>query len=342
MRYALLFSGALVFAVLYSPQPLLPGIERLYGAPPGSAGLGMALPLLGLVLGPWCFRRWAAPGEQKLFWGTLGVGVFSLVSLVVPGLVWWALARFLVGFALSAVAVLGFALLPRLFPSPYAVSAFVALNALGGTLGRFLAGVLGEGLGVRTALLIISLPVLILAGFFLTGRAPPLPEPRAARPGRAMLVGGALLFSNLFLANLFPYRLEALGFGLGAIGGFYLAYLGGLVGPFVSGKWGLKAALGLVFLGASLMAGPWLGVGFALFSGRDLWDARGLRRRFRPPGRELGLCERVLPGRGAGGPGVPALSGGAFCPGARDGDRAPGRLRLPRREGIIRFVCKRS
>ncbi len=265
MRYALLFSGALVFAVLYSPQPLLPGIERLYGAPPGSAGLGMALPLLGLVLGPWCFRRWAAPGEQKLFWGTLGVGVFSLVSLVVPGLVWWALARFLVGFALSAVAVLGFALLPRLFPSPYAVSAFVALNALGGTLGRFLAGVLGEGLGVRPALLIISLPVLILAGFFLTGRAPPLPEPRAARPGRAMLVGGALLFSNLFLANLFPYRLEALGFGLGAIGGFYLAYLGGLVGPFVSGKWGLKAALGLVFLGASLMAGPWLGVGFALF-----------------------------------------------------------------------------
>ncbi|MER3461933.1 MAG: MFS transporter, partial [Armatimonadota bacterium] len=50
MPLAVLLSGTLLYAALYSTVPLLPGLERLFGAPPGSAGLGISLPFLALVL----------------------------------------------------------------------------------------------------------------------------------------------------------------------------------------------------------------------------------------------------------------------------------------------------
>jgi len=269
--FALLISGALVYAALYAPQPLLPAIERVLGVPPGAAGLGMAAPMLGLVLGPWLLSARVPPG-RALFLGLLGVGGGSLLAGLLPGFWPWVGLRFLVGVSLSAVAVYGFALLPRLFPGPRAVSAFVALNALGGTLGRSAAGVLAEALGVRPALLLLGALPLLLVPFFLKGELPAPPRPARPRPARAMFVGGVLLFANLFLANLLPYRLEAAGVDLAGIGAFYLAYLGGLFGPFLTPG----AALALVFAGGALLLSPAAAIGFFLF----LAGVFGLHARF--------------------------------------------------------------
>ena len=275
MRHALLFSGALVYAALYAPQPLLPAIERILGVPPGAAGLGMAAPMLGLVLGPWGLAFGVRP-RRALLLGLLGVGGGSVLAGLLPGFWGFVPLRFLVGASLSAVAVFGFALLPKLFQSPQAVAAFVALNALGGTLGRSAAGALAEAFGVRAALALLGALPLLLVPFFLSGRLPTPPSPERPRPARAMLVGGVLLFSNLFLANLLPYRLEAAGVSLAGIGAFYLAYLGGLLGPFVAGRQGSGAALGLALGGAGLLLTPAAGPGFFLF----LAGVFGLHARF--------------------------------------------------------------
>ena len=42
----MLFSGVALYSALYAVVPLLPLLERLFGAPPGAAGPGMGLPLL--------------------------------------------------------------------------------------------------------------------------------------------------------------------------------------------------------------------------------------------------------------------------------------------------------
>ena len=271
MPVALLVSGALVYAALYAPQPLLPAIERLLGLPPGAAGLGMAAPMLGLVLGPWLHSSGRHP-RRALSLALLGVGGGSMLAGLLPGFWLWVGLRFLVGVALSAVAVYGFALLPRLFSGPRAVSAFVALNALGGALGRSASGLLAEAFGVRAALFLLGALPLLLLPFFLKGELPAPPRPARPRPARAMFVGGVLLFANLFLANLLPYRLEAAGVGLAGIGAFYLAYLGGLVGPFLAPG----AALFLVVAGALFLASPLSALGFFLF----LAGVFGLHARF--------------------------------------------------------------
>ncbi len=271
----LVLAGAVVYAALYAPQPLLPAIERLLDVPQGYAGLGMAAPMLGLVLGPWLLSS-RVPPRVALAVGLLGVGGGSLLAGALFGFWPFVLLRFLVGVSLSAVAVYGFSLLPRLFQSPQAVSAFVALNALGGTLGRSAAGALAEALGVRAALLLLGGLPLLLVPFFLRARFPAPPAPECPRPARAMLVGGVLLFSNLFLANLLPYRLEAAGLGLAGIGAFYLAYLGGLFGPFVAARFGARVALWMALLGAGLLLAPAPVLGFALF----LAGVFGLHARF--------------------------------------------------------------
>ena len=271
MSFALLVSGALVYAALYAPQPLLPAIERLLRVPPGAAGLGMAAPMLGLVLGPWLLSPRGHP-RRALCVGLLGVGGGSVLAGLLLGFWPWVVLRFLVGVSLSAVAVYGFSLLPRLFPGSRAVSLFVALNALGGTLGRSAAGVLAEAFGVRPALVVLGALPLLLVPFFLKGELPAPPRPARPRPARAMFVGGVLLFANLFLANLLPYRLEAAGVDLAGIGAFYLAYLGGLFGPFLTPRW----ALGLVLAGGALLLSPAAALGFFLF----LAGVFGLHARF--------------------------------------------------------------
>jgi len=247
VRLFLIAAGALLYAALYAVQPLLPAIERHFGAAPGAAGWGMTLPMLGLILGPWLDR-------PRSFYA-LGVwaALAAIAAALMPNLGLWALARFFLGAATGRITSAAFAAL-----SSEEARRFVALNALGGTLGRTLGGVLGQALGPAGAQLALGLPLFaLLAG--LRGLTPP-PRPGLRPALRPMLAGGALLFANLFLANLLPYRLEALGWSLAGIGAFYLAYLGGILGPFLPERAAVPA---LIAGSALLLAAPFWG--FTLF-----------------------------------------------------------------------------
>ncbi len=293
MRLAVLLSGVALYSSFYAPVPLLPLIEHLFGAPKGAASPGMGLPLLLLVLLSPLAPRLPFPPGAVLALGLLLVGLGGVVGALGPSLEVWFLGRLLQGLGAALVPAVALPLIPRLFPQRALEMAglYMAGNVLGGGLGRALAGVLAEGLGVRGALLLLALPALLLGGLALRlalaggPRRETTPQglPREAYP--LLLVGGILLFLNLFLANLLPYRLLEAGFSPGQVGAVYLGYLLGVPGSALSGplarrlggRGAFRLALGLVFLGLLLQAwgGMALVLGFALMLG-GLFTAQSL------------------------------------------------------------------
>ncbi len=255
MGLLVLLSGVALYSAFYSVVPLLPALERLFAASPGAAGPGVGLPLLLLVLvSPLVPRLPLRPG-LILGGGLLLVGLGGVAGALAPGLGVWVLARLVQGLGVALVPGLSLALIPQLFPKNRWEMAglYMAGNVLGGGLGRVLAGVLAEGLGVRGALLLLSLPALLF-GLLLAKTHTPLPKTPVQYDLKALplyLLGFILLFLNLFLANLLPYRLEALGYSPAQVGLSYLAYLFGLPGSawsgFLAGRLGYTRAVRLAF-----------------------------------------------------------------------------------------------
>jgi len=254
-------SGVLIYVALYAVVPMLPGLERLFGTPAGSTHLGIGLPFLVLVLLSPLVPRIRLPAGTVIGGGLLGVGLFGMLAGLAPTLEVWTLCRTLQGAFAAAVPGLSLALLPRLFPGRHAQMAgyWVAGNVLGGGLGRGLGGLLAEGLGERLALVLLALPVAVMALFVLRqSERLSLPTPRYTLSAWPLYVlGFALLFINFFVANLMPYRLEALGLSQGQIGGIFFAYLAGIPGSALAGslvrRWGevraFRLAFGVVALG---------------------------------------------------------------------------------------------
>lgn len=261
VAWALIPSGVLIYVALYSVVPMLPGLERTFATAPGSTHLGISLPFLVLVLLSPLVPRIRLPVGTVIGGGLLGVGLFGILAGLAPTLEVWTLCRTLQGAFAAAVPGLSLALLPKLYPGKHAQVAgfWVAGNVLGGGLGRGLGGLFAEWFGERWAMVLLALPVAVIAFWVLRERdSLALPAPRytlSAWPLYAL--GFALLFVNFFVANLMPYRLEALGLSQGQIGGVFFAYLAGIPGSALAGtlvkKWGevraFRLAFGVVALG---------------------------------------------------------------------------------------------
>jgi YNFM family putative membrane transporter len=236
----------------------------------------MGLPLAALVIFSPLYPRLPLPAGWLIGGGLCGVALAGVAAALAPNLTLFALFRFLQGAALAAIPALAFALLPTIYPNRarWLVGVLVAGNAVGGTMGRVLGGVLADSLGVQVALIALSLPALPLALFVLNNRARVSLAPAAysLREWPLYSVGAAILFINLFVSNLLPYRLEAAGFSQTAIGLFYLAYLAGIAGGGLGGMLAerageltaLRVALSVVLISLPSLA---LGSGLVLFGG---------------------------------------------------------------------------
>ncbi|GIW38705.1 MAG: MFS transporter [Meiothermus ruber] len=279
MGGALIPAGVLIYVALYSVVPMLPGLERLFGTAPGSTHLGISLPFLVLVLLSPLVPRIRLPVGLVMGGGLLGVGLFGVLAGLAPNLEIWTLCRALQGAFAAAVPGLSLALLPKLYPGKHAQMAgfWVAGNVLGGGLGRGLGGLFAEWWGERWAIVFLALPVAIVALAVLRARDYlALPPPQyTLRAWPLYTLGFALLFINFFVANLLPYRLEALGLSQAQIGGIFFAYLAGIPGSALAGVLvkrlgevrAFRLAFGMVTLGllAQLPDLPlWILVGFVI------------------------------------------------------------------------------
>lgn len=298
---ALFCAGFATFAMLYCVQPLLPLLAAHFRVSAASSSLALSLTTLSLAL---CLLVSGALAES---WGRKPVMAAALGLAAVLGIAcalveeWGSLLilRALLGLALSGLPALAMAYVGEEFDPealPAAMGLYIGGTALGGLLGRLLAGLLSDLGGWPWALGgIAGLGLLALALFIWL-----LPPSRhfTAQPLslRGLLRNFALHLSNPRLRVLFAlafllmggfvalfnyvgFRLAGEPFNLSAtvIGLLFTVYLLGIFSagwagrlvPRFGARQVLHGGIGLMLLGVVLCAAPWLSaavVGLALFT----------------------------------------------------------------------------
>ena len=298
---ALFCAGFATFAMLYCVQPLLPLLAAHFRVSAASSSLALSLTTLSLAL---CLLVSGALAES---WGrkpvmVAALGLAALLGIACALVEQWSsllILRALLGLALSGLPALAMAYVGEEFDPealPAAMGLYIGGTALGGLLGRLLAGLLSDLGGWPWALGgIAGLGLLALALFVWL-----LPPSRhfTAQPLslRGLLRNFALHLSNPRLRVLFAlafllmggfvalfnyvgFRLAGEPFNLSAtvIGLLFTVYLLGIFSagwagrlvPRFGARQVLHGGIGLMLLGVALCATPWLSaavIGLALFT----------------------------------------------------------------------------
>ena len=179
-------AGLSSFALLYSPQPVLPQLAAAYGLDPGGASLavGVATGSLAVAVLPLAWLAGRVGRRRVILWAVLVPAVLGLLLPLAP-----SFPVLLVLRAAQGVAIAGFAgvaaayLADQLGTSRLAgaVGAMIAGNSVGGMLGRLGAGFAAGPLGWQGSQLAVAAVALLCAGF-AAATLPGAPRPDAA-PG---------------------------------------------------------------------------------------------------------------------------------------------------------------
>lgn len=298
---ALFCAGFATFAMLYCVQPLLPLLAAHFRVSAASSSLALSLTTLSLAL---CLLISGALAES---WGRKPVmagalGLAALLGIACALVEQWnslLLLRALLGLALSGLPALAMAYVGEEFDPqalPAAMGLYIGGTALGGLLGRLLAGLLSDLGGWSLALGgIAGLGLLALVVFLWL--LPPSrhfsPQPLSLRglsrnfalhlanPRLRRLFALAFLLMGGFVAlfNYVGFRLAGAPFNLSAtvIGLLFTVYLLGIFSagwagrlvPRFGARQVMLGGIGVMLLGVALCATPWLSAavaGLALFT----------------------------------------------------------------------------
>ncbi|USR41317.1 MFS transporter [Ectopseudomonas hydrolytica] len=298
---ALFCAGFATFAMLYCVQPLLPLLAAHFRVSAASSSLALSLTTLSLAL---CLLVSGALAES---WGrkpvmAAALGLAALLGIACAFVEQWSsllILRALLGLALSGLPALAMAYVGEEFDPealPAAMGLYIGGTALGGLLGRLLAGLLSDLGGWPWALGGIAGLGLLALGLFLW-LLPPSRHFRAqplslrgllgnfalhlGNPRLRVLFALAFLLMGGFVAlfNYVGFRLAGAPFNLSAtvIGLLFTVYLLGIFSagwagrlvPRFGARQVLFGAIALMLLGVALCAAPWLSaavVGLALFT----------------------------------------------------------------------------
>ncbi|MDH1731344.1 MFS transporter [Pseudomonas chengduensis] len=298
---ALFCAGFATFAMLYCVQPLLPLLAAHFRVSAASSSLALSLTTLSLAL---CLLVSGALAES---WGRKPVMAAALALAAMLGIAcalveeWGSLLilRALLGLALSGLPALAMAYVGEEFDPealPAAMGLYIGGTALGGLLGRLLAGLLSDLGGWPWALGGIAGLGLLALGLFIWLLPPSrhfTAQPLSLRgllrnfalhlsnPRLRVLFALAFLLMGGFVAlfNYVGFRLAGEPFNLSAtvIGLLFTVYLLGIFSagwagrlvPRFGARQVLHGGIGLMLLGVALCAAPWLSaavIGLALFT----------------------------------------------------------------------------
>ncbi|WP_421683809.1 MFS transporter [Stutzerimonas urumqiensis] len=288
--FALFCAGFATFALLYCVQPLLPLLAEHFSVSAAASALALSFTTLSLAL---CLLVSGALAES---WGrkpvmAAALGVASLLGLACAAVDSWEpllVLRALLGLALSGLPALAMAYVGEEFDPeslPAAMGLYIGGTALGGLLGRLLAGLLGDLGGWPLALGGVASLGLLALGLFVW-LLPPSRHFRAQRLSFGgvlgnfathlgnprlrvlFLLGFLLMGSFVALFNYIGFRLAGAPFGLSStvIGSLFMVYLAGIFSAGWAGKlvprFGARRVLlggvGLMLLGIALCATAWL------------------------------------------------------------------------------------
>jgi YNFM family putative membrane transporter len=272
LTYFLLGAGS--FLALYLPQPILPLLDRQFGTNPAVTGLTMTAGLLGFAVSGLLPEGDPRRTLRRALWLIVAA---SLVAALSPSFAILLAARAAQGIGVGLLVAGGLADIARNHPAALGgrlTGSMIGGTAIGGLISR-LTGYSALWLGWRAAFAIGGVLALLLCSLALnrlsstssdTGRdgevsprkgggagagagaaAPEAPEEAAAPAGAAaalaaplglVVAGLGILFVNIAVFDLLPYRLAGSPFHLSpALADFvYLAFLPALLTAGLAGR----------------------------------------------------------------------------------------------------------
>ncbi|HWG00545.1 MAG TPA: MFS transporter [Trebonia sp.] len=260
VRLGLFAAGLATFALLYTPQPLLPLLSRAFSASPAAASLAMSAGTgaLALAIIPVSSLSEVYGRRRVMVISVLAAAVLGLVAPLAPSLTALVLIRVLQGFALAGVPATAMAYLAEEVEAGSlgrAMGLYIAGNAIGGLSGRIAAGVLAEHGGWRVAVAGVSGLALVCAVAFAVALprsafftpVPPRLEVLGASLRRNLadtgllrlyLIGFALMGAFVTVYNYLTFRLSGAPFGLSTsvIGALFTVYLAGTYSSTMAGR----------------------------------------------------------------------------------------------------------
>lgn len=292
---ALFCAGFATFALLYCVQPLLPLLAQHFAVSAAGSSLALSLTTLSLAI---CLLVSAALAES---WGrkrvmAIALGLASLLGIACALVDSWhhlLWLRALLGLALSGLPALAMAYVGEEFDPealPAAMGLYIGGTALGGLLGRLLAGLLSDLGGWPLALAGIAAMGVLALGLFIWL----LPASRhfqaqylsfsgllgnftvhLRNPVLRRLFMMAFLLMGGFVAlfNYVGFRLSAAPFNLSSslIGLLFTVYLLGIISagwagrlvPRMGARQVMLGGIGIMLTGVALCATPWLSAAVA-------------------------------------------------------------------------------
>lgn len=153
-------ASAFIFAAFYSFQPLIPVFVKEFSIPVTYSSLSMSLPTLSLIFGLIILGFLSDRKGRSLF---IKCSILlSIIPFIIMPFVdeYWmiSLLRLIQGFTLAGVPAASLAYIGEEIESKVshiATSIYISCNALGGMIGRFLAGYFSESYNWQLAITII-------------------------------------------------------------------------------------------------------------------------------------------------------------------------------------------
>src|SRR5580693_5914945 len=251
VRLGLFAAGLATFALLYTPQPLLPLLAQAFRASPAAASLAMSAGTgaLAVAIIPVSSLSEVFGRRRVMVVSVLAASFLGLVAPLAPSLTALVIIRVLQGFALAGVPATAMAYLAEEVEASSlgrAMGVYIAGNAIGGLSGRIIAGVLAEHGGWRVAVAGVSglavacavaFAVLLPRSSFFTPSAPRVRVLLATLARnlsdtgllRLYLIGFALMGAFVTVYNYLTFRLSGAPFDLSTsvIGALFTVYLAG-------------------------------------------------------------------------------------------------------------------
>jgi YNFM family putative membrane transporter len=260
VRLGLFAAGLATFALLYTPQPLLPLLSQAFHASPAAASLAMSAGTgaLAVAIIPVSSLSEVFGRRRVMVVSVLAAAILGLVAPLAPSLTALVIIRVFQGFALAGVPATAMAYLAEEVEASSlgrAMGVYIAGNAIGGLSGRIVAGVLAEHGGWRVAVAGVSgLAVACAVAFTVALPRSVFFTPAPLRPRvlgsslrrnladsgllRLYLIGFALMGAFVTVYNYLAFRLSGAPFHLStsAIGALFTVYLVGTYSSTMAGR----------------------------------------------------------------------------------------------------------
>src|SRR5881394_1354434 len=270
--FPVVLAGAAAFLDIYSTQPLLPLLTRVFGASTFEAGLTITAPTVAVaIFAPFIGRLADRLGFRRVIvlsvWALTVATALAATSQNLHQLIFW---RFVQGIATPGIFASTVAYIHDVWPPTHAgraTAAYMTGTILGGFTGRAVAGVMAADVSWQASFVALAILTGIVAAVltFWLPREPERSGAHGATAGRGSVghlvrnrrliatcgVGFSVLFSQVAMFTYVTFHLAAPPYSLStvALGWLFVVYLvGAVVTPF-AGHWidryGHRSGIGL-------------------------------------------------------------------------------------------------